>query len=573
MKRRRFLSLMLSVLLLTAAFVPAGGAAQAAGSEISVYVDGEKLTFDQPPVAQNGRVLVPLRAIFEALGAEVEWLPEDQAVAAQKGDTLVVMQLGNNRFAKSVGGGDSVVYDLDVPPIALNGRTLVPVRAVSESFDCNVEWDGSSQTVTVSSEKWIDGSNAATNGYIHNGVLYYSFIYQPYIYAYDGAATRTYASGGAPLGIVVNRNQIYYINRDNQTVNAINMADGQRKTVFAKLSQVSDFSICGDKMVIIGFEGETQRVYKLDLTSGASQVLYTRPDVSGLIAEDGSDFALWKQYLFVVEGISPLLSGESSCKILMIDTNTGISKEICNIKGTVTQLGLKDSSYTHRYVEAGAKFDQENAYFGIKFSRNEDTSNYYGAEYFTEYYQISLDSGAVSEITESQFNSAADLSAVRTGEWTYGSDGSRVYGTNINTGITETLLSGENYYYITNDGQWVAVLKAKSAGAGTPTATKGYQYAEMYVMDGDGNNLRTINSYTNSSNTSSPVGEMDVNGLPQESCAVCGGSGMVTCPYCRGTGQGQSISIMGMDTPQGCTYCGSTGRRLCSGCGGSGVKN
>ncbi len=511
MKRRRFLSLMISVLLLTAAFVPAGGVAQAAGSEISVYVDGEKLTFDQPPIAQNGRVLVPLRAIFEALGAEVEWLPEDQAVAAQKGDTLVVMQLGNNRFARSVGGGDSVVYDLDVPPIALNGRTLVPVRAVSESFDCNVEWDGSTQTVTVSSEKWIDGSNAATNGYIHNGVLYYSFIYQPYIYAYDGAATRTYASGGAPLGIVVNRNQIYYINRDNQTVNAINMADGQRKTVFAKLSKVSDFSICGDKMVIIGFEGETQRVYKLDLSSGASQVLYTRPDAGRLIVEDGSDFALWKQYLFVVEGISPLLSGESSCKILMIDTNTGTSKEICNIKGTVTQLGLKNSSYTHRYVAAGVKFDQENAY--------------------------------------------------------------RVYRTNINTGITETLLSGENYYYITNDGQWVAVLKAKSAGAGTPTSTKGYQYAEMYVMDGDGNNLRTINSYTNSSNTSSPVGEMDVNGLPQESCAVCGGSGMVTCPYCRGTGQGQSISIMGMDPPQGCTYCGSTGRRLCIGCGGSGVKN
>ena len=47
---------------------------------------------------------MPLRAIFGALGAEVEWLPEDQAVAAQKGDTLVVMQLGNNRFAKSVGG-------------------------------------------------------------------------------------------------------------------------------------------------------------------------------------------------------------------------------------------------------------------------------------------------------------------------------------------------------------------------------------------------------------------------------------------------------------------------------------
>ena len=82
------------------------------------------------------------------------------------------------------------------------------------------------------------------------------------------------------------------------------------------------------------------------------------------------------------------------------------------------------------------------------------------------------------------------------------------------------------------------MLKAESAGAGTPTATIGYKTAEMYVMDADGNNLKTINSYNNSSNTSSPTGEINTETLAPEACAVCGGSGMVTCGYCRGTGKG-----------------------------------
>lgn len=138
--------------------------------------------------------------------------------------------------------------------------------------------------------------------------------------------------------------------------------------------------------------------------------------------------------------------------------------------------------------------------------------------------------------------------------------------------MTETLLSGEDYYYLTNDAQWVVVLKAKSAGNGTPITTTGYQYAEMYVMNTDGNNLKMINSYSKSSNTSSPTGEINTETLAPESCAVCGGSGMVTCSYCRGTGKGQTISVLGMPTEQGCTYCGSTGKRLCSGCNGSGQK-
>lgn len=553
------------------AFIVPGNNAAFADDGITVTVNGNRLAFDQPPVIKDGRTLVPLRAIFEALGAEVLWLGDEQAVAAQCGDTTIVMVVGQNQFIKEADGDGGVVYDLDVPPEIINGRTLVPARAVAEALDCSVDWDGGTQTVTISSEKWIDGSNAPTNAYIHNGVVYYSFIYQPYIYAYDGSSTKTYAAGGSPLGIVVNGNKIYYINKDNQTVCAVNISDGKRETVFARLSEVRDFSVCGDKMVVMGFDGDTQHAYRVDLTSGSAEMIYTRPNRDGLFVEKESNFALWKQNLFVVESFSPVLEGESSCKLLMIDTETGTSEEVCNIKGTATQIGFKDTSYTHRYNGAAAKFDNDNAYFEIQFSRNEDSSVRNNIENFSEYLKIDLQNGTMTESSETEYEGAADLASNTAGEWTYGSDKSRVYRTNRSTGITETLLSGDDLYYITNDNSWTVVLKAETTG-GTPTSTKGYKSAEILVMDADGNNLKTINSYNSSSQTSSPTGEISTEDLSPETCAVCGGSGMVTCSYCRGTGRGQTISILGMPTEQGCTYCGSTGRRLCAGCGGSGQK-
>ena len=570
MKVRNFNFMYLAIAMLFV-FMSFGNYAVFAEDNITVTVNGNQLSFDQPPIIKDGRTLVPLRAIFEALGAEVLWLEDEQAVAAQRGDTIIVMQIGKNQFGKMTDNDNGVMYDLDVPPEIINGRTLVPARAVAEALDCSVNWDGNTQTVTISSEKWIDGDNSPTNAYIHNGVVYYSFIYQPYIYAYDGSSTKTYAAGGTPLGIVVNGNKIYYINKDNQTVCAINIADGEREVVFEHLSTIRDFSICGDKMVIMGLDGDTQHAYRLDLTTKSAEMIYTRPNREGLFAERESNFALWKQYLFVLESFSPLREGESSCKILMIDTETGVNQEICNITGTVTQINFKDSSYTHRYKGVKAKFDNDNAYIGIQFSHSGNSSNSKNTESFTEYLRISLANGAMTESSEAEYERVVDLSADISGEWTYSSDESGVYRTNTQSGITETLLSGENYYYVTNDAQWVVVMKAESA-AGTPTATNGYKSADIYIMDTDGNNLQTINSYSNSSSASSPVGEINTETLAPESCAVCGGSGMVTCSYCRGTGRGQTISVIGLPTEQGCTYCGSTGQRICSGCNGSGQK-
>lgn len=118
--------------------------AAASGSVITVRVNGKNIAFDQPPVIEDGRTLVPLRAIFEALGAEVAWDGATQTVSASKKSINISLQIGSNVML--VNGAEKA---LDVPAKIVGGRTLVPVRAISEAFECAVSWDGKTKTVTI----------------------------------------------------------------------------------------------------------------------------------------------------------------------------------------------------------------------------------------------------------------------------------------------------------------------------------------------------------------------------------------------------------------------------------------
>lgn len=111
---------------------------------ITVMVDGAKLEFDQNPVAINGRTLLPLRAVFDALGASVDWDQATQTVTSRRGDIEVKVTIGSDKMY--VNGVEKI---LDVPAQALNNRSLVPVRAVGEAFECNVGWDGATFTVNI----------------------------------------------------------------------------------------------------------------------------------------------------------------------------------------------------------------------------------------------------------------------------------------------------------------------------------------------------------------------------------------------------------------------------------------
>jgi len=133
-------------------FVRVGGSGSGAtpaptpapAQEIKVLVNGTALTFDQPPIIENGRTLVPLRAIFEALGADVDWEQSTQTVTAVKDDITIVLKIGDAFLTKN---GERIT--LDVPAKIVGGRTLVPARAVAESFGAEVGWDQTTRTVTI----------------------------------------------------------------------------------------------------------------------------------------------------------------------------------------------------------------------------------------------------------------------------------------------------------------------------------------------------------------------------------------------------------------------------------------
>lgn len=119
---------------------------------ITVTLDGQLLTFDQPPMAINGRTLVPFRTIFEALGAEVEWDPSDQSVFAYRASdgAAVLMYLNVPVIGYKTDANSEVAsMELDVSPTAVNNRTLVPVRVVAEVLNCTVDWDQANMRVII----------------------------------------------------------------------------------------------------------------------------------------------------------------------------------------------------------------------------------------------------------------------------------------------------------------------------------------------------------------------------------------------------------------------------------------
>ena len=138
MRDKRFLIVAVMLLMVFAL----SGTALAAPT---VYLDNQQLTFtDTQPIIEDGRTLVPLRAIFEAMGAKVEWNQDTQTATATKRETNVILQIGST--TPTVNGQ---VVRLDVPGKIVNGRTLAPLRFVGEAFGGNVRWEATTETIYI----------------------------------------------------------------------------------------------------------------------------------------------------------------------------------------------------------------------------------------------------------------------------------------------------------------------------------------------------------------------------------------------------------------------------------------
>jgi len=140
MKKKLALLLALALLMTTLALPVV-----AADPVPRVIIDGQAVTFDVAPVIDNGRVLVPLRAIFEQMGAKVSWDDATKTATAAKGEVTVIVKLGST--SPTINGA---VKTIDVPAkLVEGGRILAPLRFVCEAFGGVVSWNQDTYVASV----------------------------------------------------------------------------------------------------------------------------------------------------------------------------------------------------------------------------------------------------------------------------------------------------------------------------------------------------------------------------------------------------------------------------------------
>jgi hypothetical protein len=126
------------------------GSSSSSGStqpeEIKVMVNGTRYYTDPLPYIKNDRTMVPMRRVFEILGADIQWNNDERSVTASKGSDIIKLYIGSSTAYKN-----GVPLKLDAAPeiLASAGRTMVPLRFVSEALGCSVDWEPLTRTVTI----------------------------------------------------------------------------------------------------------------------------------------------------------------------------------------------------------------------------------------------------------------------------------------------------------------------------------------------------------------------------------------------------------------------------------------
>lgn len=267
----------LSAFLITALLVTANGAtpAAAAGTNVNVVFEGEIQQYDQPATVINGRTMVPLRAIFEKLGADVQWDANTQTITAKRNRLTLTLKVGSTTASKKYVSGQTKEYTLDQAPVILGGRTLVPLRFVSEAFYAGVAWDGATGTATI--KKYKDLTIAASEN--------------------DLAYIKTQIEAGADINVKDSRNAsvlaqavgfgnlelVNYLISKGADINTVDV-DGDSPLMYAAM--MGDL----EKTKALLATGNANMTYrnKINLTALGLAKRYKRTDVVNLLVGSGA---------------------------------------------------------------------------------------------------------------------------------------------------------------------------------------------------------------------------------------------------------------------------------------------
>lgn len=139
--------------------------APAAWADPAILLNGQKISFDVPPALDQGRVMVPFRATFEAMGATVNWDSSSQTVTALKDGTEIKLTVNGAAFK------NGLYTPLDQPAEMVSNRVLVPLRFVSEALGYQVNWNSAAETVSITTANSAPAAAASTDDAAANQLI------------------------------------------------------------------------------------------------------------------------------------------------------------------------------------------------------------------------------------------------------------------------------------------------------------------------------------------------------------------------------------------------------------------
>ena len=137
---KKLICTIIASILMSSSVLAAGG--------VNVRVNNQPI--DTEGTIVEGRTLVPVRGVFEELGYNVEWDATTKTATLTKNDVVVKMTQGNSYFTVK---GESVTPD--VPQQIIDGRFMLPLRAVGEAVGARVNWDGATKTAYIQTQGLI----------------------------------------------------------------------------------------------------------------------------------------------------------------------------------------------------------------------------------------------------------------------------------------------------------------------------------------------------------------------------------------------------------------------------------
>lgn len=177
-------------------------ASATAARPVVLEFDGRIIASDVEPIFIGNHVMVPIRVIFETMGANVTWDTATQTITGKKADNTVVLKIGQR--TATVNGTSR---NLEQPAQIVNGRTLVPFRFVGESLGANVEWDNVRRIARINSTQVsrrrspIDREMRLTTGGASFPFPLYTRLTNEYSRITNPVVRIDYASVGSGAGI------------------------------------------------------------------------------------------------------------------------------------------------------------------------------------------------------------------------------------------------------------------------------------------------------------------------------------------------------------------------------------